>query len=157
MQFVANAAGEFTIKTKTTTISSNSELKIGDIVLPGPGEYETNGVFAEVDRDIAHFHAEEMVLVYLGHRKRQVTQEELGHLENVDVLLVAVDSEAKDELQSITKLIRDIEPRVVVLMGIANADAFQKVDGEAPEVVPTLKITKNDLPEEGRKVYILNV
>ena len=155
MQLSTSTGTQCTIKTRSATISVDGELKIGDLVLPGPGEYEANGVFAEVDRDIAHFHTEDMVLVYLGHQKRKVTEEELGHLENVDILLVAVDSEAKEELENITKLIRDIEPRVVVLTGITNPEAFTKVGSEAPESVKTLKLIKSELPDEGRRVYVL--
>ena len=155
MQITATPDSRCAIKTKTATIALDGEMKIGDLVLPGPGEYETNGVFAEVEPDLTHFHAEEMVLVYLGHRKRQVTEAELEHLEDVDILLVAVDSEAKDELSNITKLIREIEPRIVVLVGITNAEAFAKVDGGKPEAVNVIKVTKSELPDEGRTVYVL--
>lgn len=155
MQIVYNKTGTIELKTKQTTMSVNDEYKLGDRVLPGPGEYESGGVFAEVAPDIAHFHAEEMVIVYLGHSKRSVTEEELGHLEKVDILLVAVDSAKKDELQTISKLIKEIEPRLVVLVGIEDPTAFAKVDGETPQTVATLKITTADLPEESRLVYLL--
>lgn len=155
MQIVAGKDGEYQLKTKQTTVSVDGTIAIGDRVLPGPGEYESGGVFAEITPDIAHFHVEEMVIVYLGHKKRAVTEAELEHLENVDVLLVSVDSEAKDELTAITKLIKEIEPRIVLLVGIENAEAFTKVDGEVPEIISNLKLTRADLPEEDRKMYLL--
>lgn len=145
------------IKTKTTTVSLDGEFKIGDLLLPGPGEYEAGGVFAEVQPDLANFHVEDMVILYLGHTKRSVTESELANVENVDILLVVVGGEGKDEMTAITKLSKEIEPRVIVLVGIDDPAAFTKVDGEAPEVVASLKLTKSDLPEESRKVYVLKV
>lgn len=144
------------IKTKATTVSLDGEFKIGELVLPGPGEYEAGGVFAEIQPDLASFHLEDMVLLYLGHTKRSVTEAELANVENVDILFVAVDSGGRDELAAITKLSKEIEPRVIVLAGITDPTAFTKVDGEVPEVVTSLKLTKSDLPDESRRVYVLS-
>lgn len=143
------------IKTKTTQVSLDGEFKIGEMVLPGPGEYEAGGVFAEIQPDIANFHIEDMVILYLGHNKRSVTESELANVENVDILLVVVDSDAKEELVAISKLTKEIEPRLVVLVGIDDPAAFAKVGGDVPEVVSSLKIIKSELPEEDRKVYVL--
>lgn len=145
------------IKAKTTTVSLDGAFKIGDLVLPGPGEYEAGGIFAEIQPDLANFHIEDMVILYLGHTKRSVTEAELANVENVDILLVVVDNEGKDEMTAITKLSKEIEPRVIVLVGIDDPAVFTKVDGEVPEVVPSLKLAKSDLPEESRKVYVLKV
>lgn len=144
-----------TIKTKSTTVSLDGVFSIGDLVLPGPGEYEAGGVFAEVQPDLSTYHIEDMVILYLGHTKRSVTEEEMAHVENVDILLVVVDSEAKDELEAITKLTKEIEPRIIVLVGIDDPSAFAKVGGAQPEVVSSLKLTKSDLPDEDRKAYVL--
>ncbi|MBI4185863.1 MBL fold metallo-hydrolase [Candidatus Berkelbacteria bacterium] len=157
MQLTYSQDGSLSLKAKQTTVVVDGEFKIGDLKLPGPGEYEAGGVFAEIQPDIAHFHLEEMVIVYLEHSKRSVTEAELEHLENVDVLMVAIDSAAKDELQTVTKLIKEIDPKVVVLVGMTDPTAFAKVDGETPEVVTTLKLMPADLPAEGRTVYLLTV
>jgi len=136
-------------------VSLDGQFKIGDLVLPGPGEYEAGGVFAEVQPDLVTFHIEDMVLLYLGHTKRSVTEQEMANVENVDILLVVVDSEAKDELESIAKLTKDIEPRVIILVGIGDPSIFTKVGGVEPEFVSSLKLQKSDLPDEDRKAYVL--
>ncbi|MBI4032093.1 MBL fold metallo-hydrolase [Candidatus Berkelbacteria bacterium] len=150
------------VKTKQATLTLNDGITIkpdasvgsGAKTLPGPGEYEVADIFAEVSPDLAHFHAEDLTLAYLGHRKRAVTDDELGDLENVDVLLVAVDSENPDELAAITKLTAAIEPRIIVLIG-ADPTTFAKLRGTPPEVVETLKLSRKELPEEESLAYIL--
>ncbi len=144
------------IKTKATTVSLDGQFTIGDLVLPGPGEYEAGGVFADVLPELTSFQIEGMVLLYLGHTKRSVTQAELAMVENVDILLVVVDSQPKEELVAITKLLKEIDPRAVILVGIDDPVAFAKVDGQTPQVVTSLKLSAADLPEEGRAVYVLS-
>lgn len=142
------------VKTKLATLTLNDGITINDKQLPGPGEYEVADIFAEVTPDLAHFHAEELTLAYLGHKKRAVTDEELGHLENVDILLIAVDSENPEELAAISKLTAAIEPRIIVLIG-ADPTTFAKLRGTTPEVVETLKLSRKDLPEGEARAYIL--
>lgn len=154
MQIKATETG-CSIKTKDAVIMVDGQMKIGERVLPGPGEYEVSGVFAEVLPDVAVFHAEEMNIAYLGHGKKKLEDREQEALEAVDVLLVAADSDAKDELKAITDLANEIEPRILVLTGVKDPGVFAKVEGQAPTSLDTLKVTRADLPEEERLVYIL--
>lgn len=155
MQISVTGDSKCRLKTKTATIELDGQLKINDLVLDGPGEYEKAGVFAEVTPDLAHLHIETLVIAVAGQKKRQVTETELARLEDVDLLFVHADNESADELQTIAKLIGEIEPRIVILVGVQKGETFARIGGQTPETVENIKMTKSDLPEGERKIYLL--
>lgn len=53
-------------------------------------------------------------------------------------------------------MIKLIDPRVVVLAGLENPDDFKGIEGQSPEQVETLKLSRATLPEEDRLVYAIN-
>ena len=157
MTITATQDGHCLIATKSAKVNLNNEIRIGDRVLPGPGEYEVSDVFAEVLPDVAVFHAEEMTFVALQRGKRALTDEEMERLESVDMLFVHVNSEATDELDQIVKVTNQVEPRVLVLLGIQDIAKFERIEGQVAQVVDSVKLSRKELPEETRSVYILKV
>lgn len=157
MIITATADGHCNIATKSAKLTLNNQIVVGERVIPGPGEYEVSDIFIESLPDVSILHAEEMTFVVLQRGKRALTDKEMEHLESVDLLFVHVDSEAADELEKVTKLANQIEPRVLLLLGITDVQKFERVEGQIASVVDSLKITRKDLPEETRQVYILKV
>ncbi len=153
IQFTAQ--GECELKTKTATVVLNDVFRINEFEAPGPGEYEVSEVFAEVGPNVTHLHIEDMIVAAFSKTQRAVTPEELENLENVDIMLVTFGGNVKEELEKITKLIGSVEPRVVVLCGLDDPTLVEKIEGQVPEQLPLLKISKCDLPDDERKVYLL--
>lgn len=152
------------IKTKSSALTlrigepsvSGSLIKINEIELPGPGEYEVGEVFAEISPRLAHFHFEDMVVVIYHQVLGEVTSEDLALLERVDVLLLIPSSAVKEDIQKLLKLSTKVEPRVVVLTSIGDTDMVSQIEGQSPEVIKSLKLVAKDLPEEGQRFYVLS-
>ncbi|MGI6103464.1 MAG: hypothetical protein ACOYBJ_02495, partial [Patescibacteria group bacterium] len=105
----------------------------------------------------AVFHAEEMTFVALQRGKRALTDEEMERLESVDMLFVHVNSEVADELDQIVRVTNQVEPRVLVLLGIRDVAKFERIEGQVAQVVDSVKLSRKELPGETRSVYILKV
>lgn len=156
MQILFLGAGVFQIKTKEGTITTGEKSKINDFTLESDGEYEVASIEAEIINNITIFHAEEMSIVYLDKRKKPLTDKEVERIDGVDILLVPVGGgdvfEAKEALEAINQ----IEPKVVIPMHYQDISAFSKIGGITTETAEVLKISKNILPEEGRRIIILH-
>lgn len=150
-------SGRSKIKTKasTLTIAADGIVTINDLTLPGPGEYEVGDVFTEQTKHVAHYHTEDMVLVYLNDPSHPLGNDELAKLESIDIVLVRLRSGDVNELGPLAKAIGQIEPRVVILSGEIEGKESLKVEGQVTEPTDTVKLTRRDLPEEQRTIYLL--
>jgi len=89
----------------------------------------------------------------------------LERLENVDILFVPVGGKGTLGAEEATKIISEIEPRIVIPMyyktpklkiDLENIDKFASEMGlKEKEVVDSLNIKKKDLPQEETKVFLL--
>ncbi len=145
-------------------------------VIVDPGEYEVKGIFAYavavVDAEhgwphtlLYRFEIEGMSVAFLGGLHRVLNEEELGKLENIDVLLLPVGGHDRLDAKQAIETINAVEPRIVVPLyhqvegikqTLGTADAFckqlgacQRQDGNK------LKITKKDLPADDVMVAVL--
>ncbi len=145
-------------------------------VIANPGEYEVKGVFAYAmpfaDAEakgkvslIYRFELEGMSVAFLGGVHRVLTEEELGRLENVDILLLPVGGGDKMSAKQAIETISMVEPRIVVPLGfhvdgvkqtLGTADAFCKEMGVCKrQDANKLKISKKDLPAEDLLIAVL--
>ncbi len=145
-------------------------------VIAEPGEFEVNGVFAYAIalKDEAHawphtllyrFEIEGMSVGFLGGADRALTDEELGKLENIDILLLPVGGDDRLSAKQAIETISAIEPRVVVPLYhhidglkkvLGTADAFCKELGVCQrQDANRLKISRKDLPSEDLLVAVL--
>ncbi len=132
-----------------------------------PGEFEVRGVFVfgmntPLKRGISNvlyrIETEGMHLAHLGALDRELTDEELKHLGNIDILMVPVGGAGVLTPSQASDVIAQIEPRVVIPMTheLANlktkyetVDAFCKQMGACRrEEMNKYKVTRKDLPEE---------
>lgn len=135
-----------------------------------PGEFEVRSVFvfgisAPPNNLIFRIEAEGMRLAHLGALNRELTDEELQKLENIDILMIPVGGGRVLDPKVAAEVISQIEPRVVIPMthAVAGAketlgtiDAFCKAFGTCRrEDMNKYKVTRKDLPEDDMVIISL--
>ncbi len=146
----------------------------GDVrKITGPGEYEMGGVFItgvsmkadkkSVEKTTVYaFNFDGLTVAHLGGLSFVPTQSQIDALETVDVLLVPVSGEGELSASQASEIISMIEPSIVVPMGYGakRPEALNKFLKEmgisSPKSQESLKITKNQLPED-TQVMLLEV
>lgn len=149
------------------------------IVIDHSGEYESGGVFftllpimngnglgtKDQPASVLKIQAEGINLVYTGSLKMPIPPEIEDELGNVDILLLPVGGGDLANAEQATKLMREIEPRVVVPLAYAQADVKPKLGtvanflseaglkASAPE--DGWRVAKKDLPAETTIAKIL--
>ena len=134
-----------------------------------PGEYEVRGVFVTGIQDsladegkqrpvIYRIDAEDMGIAFLGGLHRELTNEEVDELGNIDILILPVGGGDAMEAKAASKIISVVEPRIVIpvnyhISGIKNklgtVDQFCNSMGVCKrQDVNKLKVSKKDLPAD---------
>jgi L-ascorbate metabolism protein UlaG (beta-lactamase superfamily) len=150
-------------------------------LISGPGEYEVKEVFIQ---GIPSFHddkegkekglntiytieAEEMRFCHLGDLgQKQLTDEQLDKIGQVDILMIPVGGEYTVDSSGASKIISQIEPRIVIPMHYALPKLKEKFDGVEKflktmgknSVVSQDKFTvkASTLPKDGMEIVVLN-
>lgn len=143
------------IKTKNTTISLADEVKVGDFILNGPGEYEIAGVEVEGVGKIYLFSTEEMRIAYLDKMDRPLNDAEQELAGDVDILFIPVGGGDVLDAKTALQVINQIDPRIIIPVYYEELASFTQEEGITPEYVDSLKITRSTLPETERKVIVL--
>lgn len=150
-------------------------------VIDSPGEYEVKGVFAygvqaplkeakegakEQSCVIFRIVVEDVIIAHLGPLNRELTDDELKDLQNVDILMIPVGGGNVMSPKEAVKVISQIDPRIILPMthAIPNLkDKYAKVDDFCKELgvcqredVNKLKVTRNSLPDEETIVTVLS-
>lgn len=146
---------DFTLKTKGTNVVLSDKPKLGELVIDEPGEYEVAGVQLDWIDGVIQVYLEG---INVGHiKKGQVfSDEELEKLNGIDILLIGVGGGEFAETKTAVNIVSQIEPSVVIPMYGANLEEFTKQEGSASEPMDEYKVTKADLPVDGRDIIILN-
>ena len=151
---------KFEIKTKETKIDLGYRILVNNFELPGPGEYEKGGVFVEGIADngniIYVLKVEEMNVCYLGKITRDLKEDEAKEIGNVDILFLPLGEDGSVTTKKALDLVTKIDPRIVIPMLYSDLSEFMKGEGITDGELDVFKIKKIDLPEEERKVVILN-
>lgn len=149
-------------------------------LIDGPGEYERKGIFVE---GIPSFHddkegkergrntiytieAEEMRICHLGDfGEKELSAEQLEKIGDIDVLMVPVGGVFTIDAKGASKVISQIEPRIIIPMHylipklkikLDDVDKFLKEMGrKAVTPEPKLLVKRKDLPEEETKIVVL--
>ena len=151
------------------------------MVINGPGEYEIKGIFVygipafhdkqqgkergETTIFVIKLLEEDITIAHLGDLGHVLTNDQLEHLEKIDILLVPVGGKVTIDAKEAVEVINQIEPRMAIpmhyktaglkLTDIAGVDSFTKEIGVSVETVDKLKIAKKDLPVEEMRVVVL--
>lgn len=155
-------------------------IKGDPFLITGPGEYEVKGVFI---KGIPAFHdesqgkergkitiytieAEEMKFCHLGDiGQNQLTDEQLEEIGSVDVLMIPVGGVYTISGQEASKIISQIEPKIVIPMHyqlpqlkikLEDVKKFLKVIGKN-SITPQEKfqVKQSTLPKEGMEIVLL--
>lgn len=154
MNITLSKNGACRIKTKKSEIEFGENIVVNDKVLPGSGEYEVGDTFFEIGSNVSHFHSEGLTLAFIEKSKKALKEKDLEKLENVEIVLAEVANN-KEDFTRVSDFISEIDPSVVVIIGIEDETIIKDVEGVKPEKVDSLSMTRNDLPADDRKIYWL--
>ena len=155
-------------------------VKGSPFLISGPGEYEIKGVSIQ---GISSFHdnvqgkergentiytleSEGIKICHLGDLgQKELTDEQLEKIGAIDILMIPVGGVYTISAKEATKIISQIEPKIVIPMHyhipklkikLEGLDKFLKMMGvKAPEVSKKLSISQRNLPSEGMKIIVL--
>lgn len=157
-----NGEEKFEIKTSEAKVSlGQAGIDIEGFVINTPGEYERRGVSVQgitldgEQKPIYILHAEEMTICYPDGLNRELDEEIVKLIGDIDILFVPLGESGSMPLKLAQKFISDIDPRVVIPMLYSDIEQFKSAEGIADGEVDQLKIKKAELPVEERKFYIL--
>lgn len=141
------------------------------LVLEGPGEVETDGVFIygisinHGRQTIYMIETNEFSIVHLGIISKPLTDHILERIEGTDVLLIPVGGDPALNATEAATVIAQVEPRITIPMfyktkggkgEMAPIDAFAKEMGiTSVDGVDKLRLQKKDLPEDKSQILIL--
>jgi L-ascorbate metabolism protein UlaG (beta-lactamase superfamily) len=181
LRFPRTIEGNVVMVTHNEPDANNIEAITGSpYIIRTPGEYEVRGVFVfgisaplkrELKKEVPmenvlyRIELEGMHLAHLGALDRELNDEELKRLQNIDVLMIPVGGSGVLTPTQAAEVISQIEPRVVIPMTHAvpnlkakyeTVDAFCKAMGTCRrEEMNKYKISRKDLPEEDMLIVTL--
>jgi L-ascorbate metabolism protein UlaG (beta-lactamase superfamily) len=168
-----NAATEGTVVAWSNPQEKDKKVKGTPFIIDCAGEYDTSGVLIEgidsypeeaaaknlpADNLIYRVEIDDISVVHLGSLSRSLTDEQLGKLLGVDVLLVPIGGNKMIDASEAAAVVARIEPRLVVPIGYEDAgqvEKFVKQLGVVPTQEEKLRLTKKDLPQEEMELVIL--
>ena len=155
------------------THSEENSITLSDnaFILSTPGEVENKGVLITAvqghgpNEIMFRLDSEQLSVAHLGMSKKVLTDEQLGLLSGVDILILPVGGNDCYDAETASKVISEIEPRIIIPMAF-KSDNDQKAEPISvflkemgtPMGEPEKKIIikKKDLPTEETKVIILS-
>jgi L-ascorbate metabolism protein UlaG (beta-lactamase superfamily) len=158
------------------------DYKQAAFTITGPGEYELKGVYfwgfpvPHDDKDGKRLgfstafliEGDDLRVLHLDDLgAKNLTTEQIEEIGDVDILLVPVGGNYTLDAEDAEKLVRQIEPKVVIPMHYAvpklklkldDVEKFLKEMGAGKkEHLPKLVVRKKDLPAEGMDVIVLDL
>lgn len=150
---------KFEIKSKDLEVILSDKVSINGFAFPGPGEYEKAGVIMSGIDDgkntIYALSIEEMDICYLGKINHDLSEDEAKQIGSVDILFLPLGDDGSVNTKIATKILSEIDPRVVIPMLYTDLAEFKKSEGITDGELDLLKIRKIDLPEAERRIVIL--
>ncbi|MFC1787775.1 MBL fold metallo-hydrolase [Patescibacteria group bacterium] len=181
LRFPRSLEADIVVSSHDESDANNINAIAGDpFIVNLPGEYEIKNVFVFADMAltsggkeqepkenlIIRIESERLRLAHLGALDRELTNQELQILSNVDILMLPVGGNRVMTPKVATAVIGQVEPRVVIPMthGISNlkeklstVDEFCKELGVCRrEEASKYKISRKDLPEEDTLIMVLS-
>lgn len=160
MQIKYKGGQGFEIKSKEIDLQFSDKTVINGFTFPGAGEYEKSGVILnginDGDNTIYVAKIEDMNLCHLGKINHDLSEDEAKQIGDVDILFLPLGQDGSSELKISLKNLSKIDPRVVIPMLYSDLSEFMKSEGITDGEMDVLKIRKAELPEEERKIIILN-
>jgi L-ascorbate metabolism protein UlaG (beta-lactamase superfamily) len=169
---VPNFSADILLVTHDHHDHNNTKAVKGEyFLINGPGEYEVKGVFVQ---GIPSFHddvegkergantiyiieAEDMRFCHLGDLgQKQLTDEQLEKIDVVDILMIPVGGTYTIDSSEASKIISQIEPKIIIPMHSDSFDKFLKTMGKN-SITPQDKLTvkPSTLSKDGMEIVVL--
>ena len=163
------------LKANIVSLSEEGEKESVDgepKILDWPGEFEASGVAIEAlipegeQSSVFIFALDGIKICHLGHMARELHDDVIDHIGDVDILLIPVGGGSVMDGKTAQKVVEAIEPRVVIPMlfnatetnlNIGGAEEFLKATGKT-ELVAVDKFTaasRANLPEGNIQFVLL--
>lgn len=151
----------FKIKAKNGTVTAtSSKLTIAhkaggeDFVITQPGEYEVEGISVFGHKaDTSNVYViqfDDVRVAYLGNIEKALSEKSVSDLENIDVVILSVDSIATKES---VELVSKLEPYYVLPYGEQTAKFIASYE-HASRTVKSLNLSKVSLNEDLTEVIV---
>jgi hypothetical protein len=127
---------------------------IGDYLITEPGEYDVAGIAVDAGEGYAVISGDQQHLLVTGPELSQRALDALLLLEGVGIMVVWPPAGESEATRSLARVIADLEPRVVVVLG--SPALTTAVTGQAGTVADRVKIQAADLEAEDRRVWVLD-
>ena len=161
MVIIAKADDRFEIKTKTSTITTGETVSINGVELVGPGEYEIGDckihglpLEASAKGGIYLIESEDLRIAYLDRLSAMLSEDQIEALSEPDILFVPTGGSGTLDPKSAERLVALIDPKIVIPM-LGDIASVVKQLGGTSEELSQLKITRQSLPQDGRRVVVL--
>ena len=157
MQILWKGGQSLEIKAKDARITTGENVRVNDIVLPGPGEYEVAGVHIFcITPEIYFFRADEIACAYFDGINRSLTDIEVSSLTDASIIFLPVGGKGVLDSKKATEIIKLLEPTIVIPIDSEDFTDFCKVVGGCAQPVSTYKITKQQLESmDGQTCVVL--
>lgn len=155
MQVIAkNGPGELELRLSKVSVRVSDTIMIGDYVLPGPGEYEVQGVMADVNPTVVRLDAGEMVIGYVApNADGKLDDHDLEELGAVDLVCLRVGEQGFSTKDAAALIAQIDAPLVIPVATDSEAVTALCGSGVSCDVQEGVyKITRSQLPTEGTQV-----
>lgn len=159
----------------------NNVMAVGGepFVIDGPGEFEVKDVFVTgvptyhdmVDgkekgtSTMYYITVGDVHIVHLGDLKHPLEEKHMEEFHNIDILFVPVGGGDVLNAKQAAEVVSQLEPRIIIPMHYKTGGFGAKFDGvepflkamgmTKPEVLPKLKLSSKELPQEETKIILL--
>lgn len=147
-------SGETTLTCKSgsaiAVIHHDGRMQVSDRPLEGPGEYDIAGIGIHVYPTHAILFSEGIrVAIFWQAQAGQATAE--GEESEIDICIPLLT-----DIKTINDLLKEQDPRIVVIHDEGVATELAKQDGVTPKRENSIKITPQTLPTEEREYILLS-
>ncbi len=122
-------------------------VKIGERELPGPGEYDVAGIGVHISPAVAFLYLEGMRVAVVWDKIASFNQEEESDIQVYIIL--------HNDAPAATALIKEQDPRLVILHDAVLSEVVTKEDGVTIQPESNFKITAQTLPVDERQFILL--
>ncbi|TSC92807.1 MAG: Zn-dependent hydrolase of the beta-lactamase fold-like protein [Candidatus Berkelbacteria bacterium Licking1014_7] len=144
----------FRIKDKKATVVTGEKIKINDIYLEGPGEFEVANVECYgVAKNLYALELEDLKIAFIGKVKKEPSEKELEKLGEIDILIIWVGGQNGFGIDKAKKIMSELEPKIIIPWDGQGLGKFC-AENKCEPAIDLLKIRKSDLAEE-TKIIVL--
>ena len=150
-------------------ISSAGEYEIKDVFIQGiPAFHDPACGTGKGEVIIYTLESEGIRICHLGDLgQKELTEDQVEKIGQIDILMIPVGGVFTISSKEATKIIAQIEPKIVIPMHyhipklkikLEGLEKFLKTMGvKSPETLNKLTIKKKDIPEEGMEIKVLKI